>query len=231
MANQSIYDAFNRMWHYVVDKLGNCVNEAKRYTDTKISEITLVDKATSDASGNVITSTYATKTEAQGYANAKDEAIAAAQSAANSATLAVQQHKEAVDATLATVNTTVGVLVDQDANKSVRTIANEELAAQLLPESAKESLDTLEEIAAWIQTHPDDVANINAQLLAINNQLKNFESGEGVVKNYVDAIGARVTSLESKLNSTSLILIDAINGTSHTIQIQNGQLVSFPIES
>lgn len=231
MANQSIYDAFNRMWYYVIDKLGNFVNEANEYTDTKISEITLVDKATSDASGNVITSTYATKTEAQGYANAKDEAIAAAQSTADSATLAVQQHKEAVDATLATVNTTVGVLVDQDANKSVRTIANEELAAQLLPESAKESLDTLEEIAAWIQTHPDDVANINAQLLAINNQLKNFESGEGVVKNYVDAIGARVTSLESKLNSTSLILIDTINGSSHTIQIQNGQLVSFPTES
>lgn len=230
MANQSIYDAFNRMWYHVVNKLGNFVNEANEYTDTKISEITLVDKATSDASGNVITSTYATKTEAQGYANAKDEAIAAAQSTADNATLAVQQHKETVDATLATVNTTVGVLVDQDANKSVRTIANEELAAQLLPESAKESLDTLEEIAAWIQAHPDDVANINAQLLAINNQLKNFESGEGVVKNYVDAIGARVTSLESKLNSTSLILVDAIDGSSHTIQIQSGQLVSFPTE-
>lgn len=231
MANQSIYDAFNRMWYHVVNKLGNFVNEANEYTDTKISEITLVDKATSDASGNVITSTYATKTEAQGYANAKDEAIAAAKSTADAATLAVTQHKQDVDATLQTAVTTINTLVGTDNNKSVRTIANEELAAQLIPSTAQESLDTLTEIAAWIQAHPEDVATINAEITAIKNQLLNFESGEGVVKNYVDAIGARVTSLESKLNSTSLILIDTIDGSSHTIQIQGGQLVSFPTEN
>lgn len=52
----------------------------------------------------------------------------------------------------------VDTLIGEDANKSVRTIANEELAAQLVPEAAKESLDTLAEIAAWIQSHPDDAS-------------------------------------------------------------------------
>lgn len=55
----------------------------------------------------------------------------------------------------------VNTLVGSDANKSVRTIANEELAAQLIPENAKESLDTLAEIAAWIQAHPDDASAMN----------------------------------------------------------------------
>ena len=67
---------------------------------------------------------------------------------------AVEAHKTAIDNTVAT-------LVGEDTNKSVREIANEELAAQLIGEGAKESLDTLEEIAAWIQSHPDDAAAMN----------------------------------------------------------------------
>lgn len=62
-----------------------------------------------------------------------------------------------LDAAEAKLNTLVG----DDANKSVRSIANEELAKQLIVEGAKESLDTLAEIAAWIQSHPDDASAMN----------------------------------------------------------------------
>ena len=55
----------------------------------------------------------------------------------------------------------VATLIGDDANKSVRTIANEELVKQLVPETAAEALDTLEEIAAWIQAHPGDAAAMN----------------------------------------------------------------------
>lgn len=55
----------------------------------------------------------------------------------------------------------VTTLIGEDADKSVRTIANEELAKQLIAEGAKEALDSLEEIAAWIQEHPDDAAAMN----------------------------------------------------------------------
>ena len=49
----------------------------------------------------------------------------------------------------------------EDAGKSARAIVSEELAKQLIPENAKESLDTLAEIAAWIQAHPDDATAMN----------------------------------------------------------------------
>ena len=55
----------------------------------------------------------------------------------------------------------VTTLIGQDSNKSVREIANEELVKQLVPETAAEALDTLEEIAAWIQAHPGDAAAMN----------------------------------------------------------------------
>lgn len=55
----------------------------------------------------------------------------------------------------------VNMLAGDDTGKSARTIANEELAKQLIPENATESLDTLAEIAAWIQEHPRSASNMN----------------------------------------------------------------------
>lgn len=87
----------------------------------------------------------------------------------------------------------VSTLEGSDAGKSVRTIANEELAAQLIPESAKESLDTLGEIAAWIQSHPDDAATMNAAIAKLQAIVAGI-GGEGekptVVAYVTDAIAA-----------------------------------------
>lgn len=60
--------------------------------------------------------------------------------------------------------TDLATLVGSDTGKSARTIANEELAKQLIPEGAQESLDTLTEIAQWIQDRPDDAAAMNTAL-------------------------------------------------------------------
>lgn len=73
----------------------------------------------------------------------------------------VVTNRKAVDAAAATLTGKVNTLIGSDTGKSARTIANEELAAQLIPASAKEALDTLQEIAAWIQQHPDDAAAMN----------------------------------------------------------------------
>lgn len=77
--------------------------------------------------------------------------------------------------------TAATALVGDDTNKSARTIANEELAKQLIPETAKESMDTLAEIAAWIQSHPDDAAAINSELTAVKNKVTALE-GVGATK-------------------------------------------------
>lgn len=67
------------------------------------------------------------------------------------------------------VSDKVTTLIGNDASKSARTIANEELTKQLIPENAKESLDTLQEIAAWIQHHPDDASAMNTAIKSLQD--------------------------------------------------------------
>lgn len=90
-----------------------------------------------------------------------------------------------------TVEGKVSTLIGSDDNKSVRTIANEELAAQLIPANAAEALDTLQEIAAWIQAHPGDAATMNSAIEAIQTKLTlGLDSNSqqyATVKAYVEA--------------------------------------------
>lgn len=67
------------------------------------------------------------------------------------------------------VSTLIGGQQDED--KSVRTIANEELAAQLLSDNADASFKTLQELAVWIENHPEDVAAINAAIQQLEKDL------------------------------------------------------------
>lgn len=69
-----------------------------------------------------------------------------------------------VDGKVNSISDKVTTLVGEDTDKSVRKIANEELTAQLIPENAKDSLDTLQEIAAWIQSHPEDASAMNTAI-------------------------------------------------------------------
>ena len=72
----------------------------------------------------------------------------------------------------------LATLIGKDAGKSARAIANEELAAQLIPEGAKEALDTLTEIAQWIQDHPDDASAMNAAITKLNGIVAGIGGGE-----------------------------------------------------
>ena len=101
----------------------------------------------------------------------------------------------------------VSTLVGNDAGKSARTIANEELTKQLIPEGAKESLDTLQEIAAWIQKHPDDASAMNAAIAALKTKVGDIPEGAtsttvvAYIKELVDAEKVRATGAESGLNT------------------------------
>lgn len=66
----------------------------------------------------------------------------------------------------------ISTLVGEDDNKSVRAIALEELTKQLIPADAQESLNTLQEIAAWIQQHPEDASAYNARIKALEDGIK-----------------------------------------------------------
>lgn len=110
--------------------------------------------------------------------------------------------------------TDLATLVGSDAGKSARTIANEELAAKLIGDNAKESLDTLTEIAAWIQSHPDDVAAINSAITALQNKLN---TGDQTVTAYVTAaisalnLGELATKDEVAESDLATTLLEKVN--------------------
>lgn len=114
-----------------------------------------------------------------------------------------------------TLSGKVSTLIGEDADKSIRTIANEELAAQLIPEGAKDSLDTLQEIAAWIQKHPDDASAMSAAISALEEKVGDKTVSAqiteainalkaGDIKNAVDRIVALETDTHTHANKALL---------------------------
>lgn len=126
--------------------------------------------------------------------------------------------KSAYEKADADMGARITVIEGNDAGKSMRTVAGEELAKQLIPENAQESLDTLQEIAAWIQDHPTDASAMNVAIekntsdiatntaaIAKNTEdvTKNAEAiatnTAAIAKNTEDIAGlnSKVTELES----------------------------------
>ena len=89
----------------------------------------------------------------------------------------------------------VDTLIGSDTGKSVRTIAAEELAAKLIPENADAARDTLAEIAAWIQDHPDDAAAMNSAISALQTAV----SGLQTTVNGLGSLATKSTVAESDL--------------------------------
>lgn len=90
----------------------------------------------------------------------------------------------------------VATLIGEDASKSARTIANEELAKQLIPASAKESLDTLAEIAAWIQQHPEDASAMNSAIAALQGICAGIGGDEDEFKTITAYVADAISDLD-----------------------------------
>ena len=129
---------------------------------------------------------------------------------------------DALEGCATAVEGKVTTLIGEDASKSVRTIANEELAKQLIAEGADVKLDTLQEIAAWIQQHPKDAAAMNAAIEALKTKVGNIPEGAtsdtivAYIQEVVDVeksraegaesgIAARVTTLEGKFSGDNSV--------------------------
>ena len=97
--------------------------------------------------------------------------LAAEVSRASAAEAANTRNITSLGGRMTTAEGKITTLIGTDASKSVRTIANEELAKQLIPGDAKESLDTLGEIAAWIQNHPDDASAMNKKITDLTTKV------------------------------------------------------------
>lgn len=120
---------------------------------------------------------------------------------------------------------------ETDIGKSVRDIANEELTKQLIPENAAESLNTLQEIAAWIQAHPGDASAMNSAITALQTLVGTLPEGitattvVGYVAELVAAEKTRATSAEGVLDGR-IDNLEASVGTGGAIEtkISNAKL-------
>lgn len=146
--------------------------------------------------------------EVSGY----DDTALAARVTANETAIA----GKASASDLSTVSGKVDTLIGSDSSKSVRSIAAEEIAAQLIPEDAAASLDTLQEIADWIQDHPADVTAINSAITALQNKLElaidpSTSAQYTTVKNYVEAAIADLEAAQHTHSNKSVL--DGITST------------------
>ena len=98
----------------------------------------------------------------------------------------VDDTAQTIQQSLTQTDNKVNTLIGSDPDKSVRTIANEELATQLLSGKADADFKTLQQLATWLEDHPEDVNAINLAIQVIQGQLGGFDETTNAVKNYID---------------------------------------------
>ena len=176
-------DKLNTAMDTRVDALEASIGEGGSVSAQITAEINKLDKADTAVDGKYVSAV----SETDGIIT-----VTRADLPDYSETYAAKKHTHAVaDVTgLQTELDKVTTLIGSDASKSVRTIANEELAAQLIPENAKESLNTLQEIAQWIQDHPDDVTAIHAAIAGLQSKVGDT-SVAAQIKAVTDPIAAK----------------------------------------
>ena len=128
--------------------------------------------------------------------NGKDVAIKGLAALAYKAQVSEADLDSALTAVLAAkaAKADVDTLIGSDAGKSARTIANEELTKQLIPEDAQESLNTLTEIAQWIQDHPNDASAMNAAITKLNGIVAGIGGDEDEYATVMAAIEGKITA-------------------------------------
>ena len=158
---------------------------------------------------------YATKTEAQDYANAKDTAIAAAQSAADTA-------QEGVDGLKTRVSTIEGDYLKTADKTALQTAIDTEKgrmdAFLASAEVGDAAIDTLKELQDYITTHGEAAATLTTKVGTLETTVGKAAEGEnpatGLVKSVADnasAIAAektRAEGIEGNLQSA----INTLNG-------------------
>lgn len=100
------------------------------------------------------------------------------------------------------------------ASKTIKDIATSALTEALIPDNAVESMNTLQEIAAWIQAHPGDAATMNT----------NINTVSGTVNTNSEAIKAnseRINTIDNNINQIEKSIKDIQEG-----QVSGGTAVS-----
>ena len=117
------------------------------------------------------------------------------------------------------ISSKVNTLIGSDSGKSVRSIANDELAKQLIASDAQEALDTLEEIARWIQDHPNDAADMNQAIEALEAVIppSSLPTGNSNIYDYiqkqVNALNNSINGVDSKVSANTTAIGKKVDTT------------------
>lgn len=198
----------------VEGSVAKALKDAKAYADGKDAAIAAAKKAGDDAQADV--DALKAKVGTVPAEKTVVEMIADAQAAAT-------YDDTALVGRVTTVEGKVTTLVGDDASKSARTIASEEVAK--IVAGADTAYDTLKEIADWISSHKTDATAMNSAIVALEaivDGIGDTKAGEKatVVEYVTDAIAAlkigdyakaadltalagRVTTLEGKAHTHS----------------------------
>lgn len=127
------------------------------------------------------------------------------------------------------VSDKVDTLVGSDANKSIRTIANEELAAQLLSGDAEADFKTLQELAAWLEGHPESAAEMNEKISTNTTNISTLSGDVATLKAIDhDAYKAADATLKTELQGyADQAETDAVNtAKAYTDALANGAVAT-----
>lgn len=138
-----------------------------------------------------------------------------------------------IDAILGSDKATGGNVVQL----TIRQIANAELAAQLLagPDGVVDNFKTLQELAAWLEQHPEDAAAMNADIANLKTALAGYivtgEDGTVTitdVKGVIDTLAQRLDNKDTELNNTITALTGTVTANKNAIDAYtvNGKKIS-----
>ena len=107
----------------------------------------------------------------------------------------------ALNADVQNLSGSVATLIGTDAGKSVAEIATAVLAEALIADNAAESLDTLQEIAAWIQQHPEDAAEMSSSIAKNAEDIIALQETVGTLSTDLGSVQSRLSALQATVES------------------------------
>lgn len=170
---------------------------------------------------------YATKTEAQGYADAKDAAIAAAKKAGDDAATAAQAAQDTADAKVASVKATadLGIVVAGTATAPTIGVKVDPVAGNALSVSASGLKVTIPSADTYGLVK-DETAGDYAAVYHLTKNGANFGDAINIPKDMVVSSGTVETNPTGKPAGTYLVLVLA-NATSDKIYIPVDSLIEY----
>lgn len=170
---------------------------------------------------------YATKTEAQGYADAKDAAIAAAKKAGDDAATAAQAAQDTADAKVASVKATadLGIVVAGTATAPTIGVKVDPVAGNALSVSASGLKVTIPSADTYGLVK-DETAGDYAAVYHLTKNGANFGDAINIPKDMVVSSGTVETNPTGKPAGTYLVLVLA-NATSDKVYIPVDSLIEY----